>query len=124
MENVATLRNYDAYPPRVTLSLDLNETELRAVLYVALRELEADAHNGAERGKPAEEMSPAEVHEIIKALIRKGAYGAIESGAVLAERDQIGLPTIAAWCVDTAAMLVHRTYGEPSSDPRATGTRR
>lgn len=121
MKHAETPRNYDRHPPRIPISLEPNDRELSAVLYLALREQETAVHNGATRGKPAEEMSPTEVHELIKATIRKSAYEAIESGTVLAERDRVGLPTVAAWCADTAAMLVHRTYGEPSDDPRAAG---
>jgi len=121
MTHAETPRNYDRHPPRVPISLELNDRELSAVLYLALREQETAVHNGGKRGKPVEEMSPTEVHELIRSTIRKSAYEAIESGTVLAERDGVALPTVAAWCTDTAAMLVHRAYGEPSDDPRATG---
>lgn len=117
-------RNYDTRPPRVTLSLDPGEADLRAVLYYALRAQESNIHNGAERGKPAEEMTAAEVHELIKATIRAAAYEVAKNGRGLEENDRIVLPTLAGYCSRTATALVHRVYGEPSTDPRADGTSR
>lgn len=118
MQTPATPDPADTAPPvLVSLPFDLNHGQLHAVLYRALRAQETDVHNGAPRGKPAEELDAAEVAALVDAVLREGVLDAIQGGVVQEERDHAALPTVAAWCSDTAAKLVRDVYGLRPAEP-------